>query len=46
MNARGRTILMGTHEPHIAAHADRVITLKDGQVESDIMDYNVDEHHG
>lgn len=46
LNARGRTILMVTHEPHIAAHADRVITLKDGQVESDVMDYRMDEHHG
>jgi len=46
LNARGRTILMVTHESHIAAHADRVITLKDGHIESDIMDYNVDEHHG
>ncbi|MDP6636544.1 MAG: ABC transporter ATP-binding protein [Phycisphaerae bacterium] len=46
LNARGRTILMVTHEPHIAAHADRVITLRDGQVESDVLDYKADEHHG
>ena len=46
LSARGRTILMVTHESHIAAHADRVITLKDGQIESDVMDYKADDHHG
>jgi putative ABC transport system ATP-binding protein len=46
LSARGRTILMVTHESHIAAHADRVITLKDGRIESDVMDYKVDAHHG
>jgi putative ABC transport system ATP-binding protein len=28
----GRTIVMVTHDPRIAAHADRIIFLKDGQV--------------
>jgi len=46
LNGRGRTILMVTHESHIAAHADRVITLRDGQVESDVTDYKADEYHG
>ena len=37
MSARGRTILMVTHEPSIAAHAQRTITLKDGKIEFDTM---------
>jgi len=28
----GRTIVMVTHDPRIAAHADRIIFLKDGQI--------------
>lgn len=30
-----RTILMVTHDPHMAEHAYRIITLDDGQIESD-----------
>jgi putative ABC transport system ATP-binding protein len=30
----GQTIIMVTHEPHITAHAERVITLIDGMIES------------
>ena len=37
LSARGKTIIMVTHEPHIAQHADRVITLRDGQIQSDVM---------
>jgi len=32
---RGRTIITVTHERDVAAHAGRVIVLRDGQVESD-----------
>jgi macrolide transport system ATP-binding/permease protein len=32
---RGVTIIVVTHEPDIAAYADRVITMRDGQVISD-----------
>jgi len=35
LNQRGRTIIMVTHEDHVAAHAERVIRLRDGRVESD-----------
>lgn len=35
LHARGRTIVMVTHEPDIAAQAQRVIVLRDGQIESD-----------
>ena len=33
--AQGQTVIMVTHEADIAAHARRVIVLKDGMVESD-----------
>jgi putative ABC transport system ATP-binding protein len=35
IHAQGRTIIMVTHETDVAAHASRVITLKDGRVASD-----------
>jgi putative ABC transport system ATP-binding protein len=35
LHAEGQTIIMVTHEPDIAAHAERVVTLRDGIIESD-----------
>jgi ABC-type lipoprotein export system ATPase subunit len=35
LNAEGMTIIVVTHEPDIAAHARRVITVRDGLIESD-----------
>jgi putative ABC transport system ATP-binding protein len=35
LHAGGQTVIMVTHEPDIAAHAERVVVLRDGQVESD-----------
>lgn len=35
LHAQGLTIIMVTHEPHVAQHAERVITLSDGKVVSD-----------
>lgn len=35
LNRQGRTIIVVTHEPDIAAHARRVITVKDGRILSD-----------
>ena len=32
----GNTIILVTHEPDIAAHAHRVIHIRDGQVEKDV----------
>ncbi len=34
LNRAGRTIIMVTHEPAIAAHAHRIVRLRDGRVES------------
>ena len=34
LHDNGQTIIMVTHEPHITAHAERVITLRDGEIES------------
>ncbi len=35
MNRQGRTIVLITHEEEVAAHAQRVIRLRDGQVVHD-----------
>lgn len=35
LNRQGRTIIVVTHEPDIAEHARRVITVKDGRILSD-----------
>jgi len=35
LNKQGKTIILITHEKHIAAYAERVITLKDGMIISD-----------
>ncbi len=33
----GTTLVLVTHDPGLAAHADRIITLKDGLVASDVL---------
>jgi putative ABC transport system ATP-binding protein len=33
--AQGQTVIMVTHEPDIAAHARRVVVLRDGVIASD-----------
>ena len=35
LHGEGQTVIMVTHEPDIAAHAQRLVTLRDGLVESD-----------
>ena len=30
MNRGGRTVIMITHDPEIAAHADRIVRVKEG----------------
>jgi putative ABC transport system ATP-binding protein len=36
LNQQGRTIILITHEPYVAEHADRIIMIKDGKVLSDV----------
>ncbi len=36
LHADGRTIVMVTHNPVIASHTDRTITLQDGRIDSDV----------
>jgi putative ABC transport system ATP-binding protein len=36
LNRRGHTLIVVTHETDVAAHARRVIRLRDGRVESDL----------
>jgi putative ABC transport system ATP-binding protein len=35
LNREGRTIIMVTHEDHVSAHARRVVSLRDGLIQSD-----------
>ncbi len=36
LNDQGRTIIMVTHEDEVAAHAKRIIKLRDGVIQSDV----------
>jgi putative ABC transport system ATP-binding protein len=35
LNKEGRTIILVTHDMHVALHADRIVTIKDGEILSD-----------
>jgi putative ABC transport system ATP-binding protein len=35
LHAAGQTVMLVTHEPDIAAHAERILYLKDGRIERD-----------
>jgi putative ABC transport system ATP-binding protein len=41
LHASGQTIVVVTHEPSIAAHAERVVVLRDGRLDSDTMNGKV-----
>jgi putative ABC transport system ATP-binding protein len=41
LHGEGQTVIMVTHEADIAAHAGRVVVLRDGQVESDRLNRSV-----
>ncbi len=40
LNRQGVAIVMVTHEPDIAAHAERIIHMKDGRIISDVQNAN------
>jgi putative ABC transport system ATP-binding protein len=40
INEKGHTVVMITHEPDIAQHAKRVITIRDGKLVSDTINKN------
>jgi putative ABC transport system ATP-binding protein len=37
LHARGRTIIMVTHDPQIGSQCERIIRLRDGRIESDTL---------
>jgi putative ABC transport system ATP-binding protein len=37
LHSEGQTIILVTHEDHIARHAQRTIRLRDGKIESDVL---------
>ena len=45
LNAQGHTIIMVTHDPGLAAQAERVIELKDGYVIADYKNDNYKPNH-
>lgn len=46
LNNKGRTVVLVTHETQTAGFANRIITLKDGLVESDKPNIANHHHHG
>jgi putative ABC transport system ATP-binding protein len=46
LSNQGQTVIMVTHEPDIAAHARRVVVLRDGQVATDETQAEFRSKHG
>ncbi|MGN1281266.1 MAG: MacB family efflux pump subunit [Succinivibrio sp.] len=44
LNSQGHTVILVTHDPKIAAHAHRVISIRDGVIESDTINSDVPDH--
>jgi putative ABC transport system ATP-binding protein len=49
IHKQGNTVIIVTHEPDIAQHAHRIVRLRDGVIESDVINENIisafDESH-
>jgi macrolide transport system ATP-binding/permease protein len=45
LNALGHTIILVTHDPQVAAHAQRTIELKDGEIVRDRLNKDRDAQH-
>jgi len=41
IHAAGNTVILVTHEPDISLHAHRIVRLRDGRVESDVINENI-----
>src|SRR5690242_21636512 len=41
---RGLTVIVVTHDPEVAAYADRIITFRDGVIVSDHLTFEHDGH--
>jgi putative ABC transport system ATP-binding protein len=46
LSNQGQTVIMVTHEPDIAAHARRVVVLRDGEVSTDETQAEFRAKHG
>ena len=44
LNQEGRTIIMVTHEDEVGARANRTIRLRDGEIQSDLINADVLAH--
>lgn len=44
LNTQGHTVILVTHDPKIAAHAHRVITIQDGAIVSDTVNPEILDH--
>ena len=45
LHQNGNTIIVVTHEPDIAEHSHRIVTLRDGKLESDRINENIMSAH-
>lgn len=46
LNAQGHTIIIVTHDPRIAAHARRIISIEDGAIKSDVINPQAQDTDG
>lgn len=43
LHAQGRTIVLITHETHVAARATRIVTISDGQITRDVLNETAEQ---